>query len=81
MTFERLRAFDTAAGADLETLGRAAFGFHLRHDCSLSYGARCFPMEKLETHTPLFIGTACCFIEPTVPLPSARPNLFLLGFR
>jgi hypothetical protein len=47
MTFESLRALDAPAGAELETLCRPALGFHFGHNYSLSYGAGCFPEEKL----------------------------------
>src|SRR5665647_2000235 len=45
----------------------------------LSCGGRCFPMEKLDTHTPLFIGTFC-YINPTVPLLSNQQLFNLPGF-
>jgi len=47
VALEGLRALDAATSANYKALFGTTLGFHLRHDCSLSYGGRCFPMEKL----------------------------------
>jgi len=74
MALERLRAFDTATGANRETLGRSAFGFHFGHDCSLSHGGRCFPMEKLDDPYATFYRGTVCNIASTIPLLSKKPK-------
>src|SRR5574340_112213 len=77
MTLERLRAFDASAGADRETLGCATLGFHLGHDCSLSYDGRCFPVEKLDNpHATFYRGTACCIASAIPLLPKQLESLF-----
>jgi hypothetical protein len=81
VALERLTAFDAATSANDEAFLRAALGLHLWHDYSLSYETRCFPVEKLATPAPLFIGDDFhCFGIPAVPLRRNATNSFFLGF-
>jgi hypothetical protein len=75
VALERLTALDAATGANDKTLLRSALGFHLRHDYSLSYGGRCFPVEKLDNPYTTFYRGLFAAYRSGHPLLPKRLNL------